>query len=75
MDIVNVVAIVAIFTLSVLILSVTLLPFCAAMMHVSYIVNDQLLTGCIAAMSGLLSAILVKKMKDPPDPPICPPKN
>lgn len=66
MNIVDLVAVVAIFTLSILILSVTLLPFTAAMMHVTYVVNDQLLTGCIAAMSGLLSAIIMKKMKDDP---------
>jgi hypothetical protein len=62
MNIIDTVAIVAIFTLSILILSVTLLPFVAAMMHVTYVVNDQLLTGCIAAMSGIVSAIVMKKM-------------
>jgi hypothetical protein len=69
MNIIDIVAIVAIFTLSILILSVTLLPFVAAMMHVTYIVNDQLLTGCIAAMSGLLSAIVMKKMQAGSDKP------
>jgi hypothetical protein len=69
MNIIDLVAIVAIFTLSILILSVTLLPFIAAMMHVTYIVNDQLLTGCIAAMSGIVSAIVMKKMQVGSDNP------
>jgi hypothetical protein len=69
MNIIDLVAIVAIFTLSILILSVTLLPFIAAMMHVTYIVNDQLLTGCIAAMSGIVSAIVMKKMQAGSDNP------
>ena len=69
MNIIDLVAIVAIFTLSILILSVTLLPFIAAMMHVTYIVNDQLLTGCIGAMTGIVTAIVMKKMQAGSDSP------
>lgn len=71
--IMDIIAIIAILTLSILILSVTLLPYFAAMNHVTYIVNDQLLTGCIAALSGILSAVAVKKNQCPPNPPAIPP--
>lgn len=77
--IVDVVLMIAISTLAILILSVTLLPYFAAMNHVTYIVNDQLLTGCMAALSGIISAIVVKKLQTPnscsPNKEVNPPDN
>jgi hypothetical protein len=65
----NFIAIIAILTLAVLILSVTLLPYFAAMNQVTYIVNDTLLTGCIASLTGIISAMAVKKITEckPPE--------
>ena len=63
----NFIAIVAILTLSVLILSVTILPYVAAMHQVTYIVNDPLLTGCIASLTGIISAMAAKRIKNNTD--------
>lgn len=58
------VALIAAFTLSALILGAIVLPFLAALCHVQYEVNQTIVTGAIAALSGIISAVTVKKIND-----------
>lgn len=60
----DIVALIAAGTLSVLILSTVLLPFIAALYHVPYVINDQVVTGAIAALTGIISAVAMKKIND-----------
>ena len=60
----NIIAIIAAVTLSALILGTLILPYLAGLHHFTYTVNEQVVTGAIAALSGIISAIAIKKLKD-----------
>jgi hypothetical protein len=69
----DIIGIIAALTLAVLVLGVVILPYLAAIHHVEYGVNQTIVTGAIAALSGIISAVAVKKIKNnenscPPDP-------
>jgi hypothetical protein len=65
----DIIAIIAILTLAIVVLGIVFLPYLAAINHVTYDVNQSLITGAIAALSGIISACAVKKLKSPSDPP------
>lgn len=62
------IAMIAAFTLSALILGAIVLPFLAAICHVQYEVNQTIVTGAIAALSGIISAVSMKKINDSKPP-------
>jgi uncharacterized membrane protein len=58
------IALIAALTLSALILGTLVLPLIAALAHVPYEINSTVVTGSIAALSGIISAVTVKKIND-----------
>lgn len=61
----DIIGIIAAVTLSFLILGTMILPYLAALNHVTYEVNSTVVTGAIAALSGIISAVAVKKINGP----------
>lgn len=64
----NIIGIIAAVTLSFLILGTMILPYMAALNHVVYEVNGTVVTGAIAALSGIISAVAVRKINNPTSP-------
>jgi hypothetical protein len=60
----DIIGIIAALTLAALVLGIIILPYLAALHHVTYEVNQAIVTGAIAALSGIISAVAVKKIKD-----------
>lgn len=58
-------------TLAIFVLGVLFLPYLAAVHHVVYDMNQTIVTGVIAALSGIISACAIKKIQktscDPSD--------
>jgi hypothetical protein len=65
----EIIGIIAAATLAFLILGSMILPFAAALNHVTYEVNTTLITGSIAALSGIISAVAMKKLQNPSSTP------
>lgn len=65
----DVIGIIAAVTLSVLILGTMILPFLAGLYHITYEINQTIVTGAIAALSGIISAVAVKKLQNNPNCP------
>jgi len=61
----EIIGIIAAVTLSFLILGTMILPYLAALNHVTYEVNSTVVAGGIAALSGIISAVAVKKINNP----------
>ena len=60
----NLIGLIAVVTLSLFVLGAMVLPFFAAMHHITYIVNEQLITGAIGALSGIISCVALKKINE-----------
>ena len=60
----NIIGILAAVTLSAFILGALILPYLAALHHIVYAVDGQLITVAIAALSGVISAVAVKKLSN-----------
>jgi hypothetical protein len=65
----DIIAIIAALTLSAFILGILILPYLAASKHIVYSLDPTVITGVIAALSGIISAVAVKKLNNtcPPD--------
>lgn len=62
----DIIALIAAVTLMLLVLAVVILPYFAAINHVTYEVNQTIVAGCVAALSGIISAVAVKKINTCP---------
>jgi high-affinity Fe2+/Pb2+ permease len=60
----NIIGIIAALTLTALVLGILIFPYLAALHHVVYEVNATIITGAIAALSGIISAVAVKKIQN-----------
>lgn len=60
----NLIALIAALTLSALVLGILILPLVAALCHVPYEINPTIVTGAIAALSGIISAVAVKQIQN-----------
>jgi len=60
----NIIGIIAIVTLSIVVIGSLILPYLAAIHHITYDINATIVTGAIAALSGIISAVAVKKIQN-----------
>ena len=60
----NVIAILVTLALVVFLLGALILPYLAAINHVTFSVDTQLVTAVIAALAGTLSAIIMKRLRN-----------
>lgn len=69
----DIIGLIAMVTLALVVIGVVLLPYLAAMNHVPYELNQTIITGAIAALSGIISAAALKKIQAPTAPNTCSP--
>lgn len=60
---------IAVVTFSIAVLAVVVLPFLAALLHITYAVDNASLTALIGALGGVVGAIIMnwKSIKDSDD--------